>query len=252
MADKVVLEYVNKIAPLIVAEGKRRGYRVFSTVIAQAIVESRYGLSDLARIYNNHFGLKAGAAWVIKGNPSAVMKTKEEYKPGTLTTIKDAFRVYPDMASGVKGYYDFISTKRYENLKSAITYRQYAEMLKADGYATASHYVDTLCDRVAKYGLYVYDTGGSLQMPVEWEIGMTYTTQQDLNVRFEPDGDKKPFECLTENAKAHSIIGTSGEGILRRGTNVTIYDIQTIGNTVWLKIPSGWICGKNSRNIYVL
>ena len=32
-------EFINQIAPLIVAEGKKRGYKVFSTVIAQAIIE---------------------------------------------------------------------------------------------------------------------------------------------------------------------------------------------------------------------
>ena len=252
MAVNQVINFVNQIAPLIVAEGQRRGYHVFSTVIAQAIIESRYGQSQLASRYHNYFGLKAGTAWVLTGKPNVVLATKEEYKPGVLTSIKDAFRVYPDMASGVAGYYDFISTKRYANLKTAVTYRQYAEMLKADGYATSNSYVNTLCTTVENYGLTAFDVGLTPYPSSSYQIGRTYTTLQDLNVREEPNGQKIPYEQLTANAKEHAMIGTSGEGILKRGTRVTVKDIQTVGSSVWLKIPSGWICGRNSKNIYVI
>lgn len=249
MSTADVYAFINQIAPLIVAEGTKRGYHVFSTVIAQAIIESRHGQSTLAK-YNNFFGLKCGTAWVLAGKPKVVLSTKEEYTPGVLTSIKDAFRVYPDMAAGVAGYYDFISTKRYANLKTATTYRMYAEMLKADDYATSNSYVNTLCTTVAQYGLAVYDHG---QIPAQglWQIGQTYTTQQDLNVRREPNGELIPFEDLTENAKEHAFISPSGTAILKRGTRVTVKDIQTVGSCVWLQIPSGWICGKNSKNIYV-
>ena len=250
MAVNQVIDFANRIGPIIVREGQKRGYHIYSTVIAQAIIESRYGQSTLASRYHNYFGLKCGTAWVLSGKPSIVLKTKEEYKPGTLTTIKDAFRVYPDIESGVAGYYDFISTKRYQNLKTAVTYQQYAEMLKADGYATSSTYVNTLCNTVKQYGLTAFDVG--LNFPsAQWQIGQTYTTQQDLNVREDPNGSKLRYEDLTENAKEHAFIGTSGEGILKRGTKVTIKDIQTVGSCVWLQIPSGWICGKNSKYTYV-
>lgn len=249
MAVNQVIDFVSKIGPIIVSEGSKRGYHIFSTVIAQAIIESRYGQSTLASKYCNYFGLKSGTSWVLKGKPSIVLKTKEEYKPGTLTTIKDAFRVYPDMEAGVAGYYDFISTKRYANLKEAVTYVQYAQFLKADGYATSSTYVNTLVNTVQQYGLTAYDVG--LFPSAQWQIGQTYTTLQDLNVREDPNGRKIPYEDLTEDAKKHAFIGTSGEGILKRGTRVTVKDIQTLQNSVWLEIPSGWICGKNIKFIYV-
>lgn len=149
-------KFVETIAPLIVAEGKKRGYKVFSTVIAQAVIESNYGQSKLSAGYNNFFGLKCGSKW--KGK-SVNMKTKEEYSVGTLTTIKDNFRAYDTVEEGVKGYYDFISTKRYANLKEAITPLQYAQFLKADGYATSSSYVNTLYSTVSKLGLARYDSG---------------------------------------------------------------------------------------------
>lgn len=146
--------FINHIAPLIQVEAQRRGYPICSTVIAQAIIEGAAGTSKLAHDYHNHFGLKCGSKW--KG-PSVNMKTKEEYSPGTLTSIKDNFRVYSDDVSGVAGYYDFINTSRYANLKTATTAQQYAEMLKADGYATSSSYVSTLMSTVNKYNLTQYD-----------------------------------------------------------------------------------------------
>lgn len=146
--------FIDKIAPLIVAEGKKRGYKVFSTVIAQAIIESAAGTSSLGSKYHNYFGMKCGSAW--KGK-SVNLKTKEEYKVGVLTTIKDNFRAYDSMEEGVSGYYNFINTKRYANLKEASHYKQYAEYLKADGYATSSTYINTLCSTVTKYGLNKYD-----------------------------------------------------------------------------------------------
>lgn len=149
-----VTSFIATIVPYIQKEAKERGYAICSTVIAQAIIESRYGESGLAK-YHNYFGLKCGSAW--KG-ASVNMKTKEEYKVGTLTTIKDNFRAYKDMEAGVKGYYDFISTKRYANLKTAKTYKEYAQMLKADGYATSSTYIQTLCSTVEKYSLYRFDS----------------------------------------------------------------------------------------------
>lgn len=146
--------FLQTIAPLIRTEAEKRGYHSCAAVIAQAIIESAAGTSKLASGYHNYFGLKCGSSW--KG-ASVNMKTKEEYKIGTLTTIRDNFRAYKDMAEGVSGYYDFISGKRYANLKSATDYKQYATLIKADGYATSSTYVNTLCATVEKYGLNSWD-----------------------------------------------------------------------------------------------
>ena len=148
-------KFVNEIAPIIQKVAKEKGYPICSTVIAQACIESAYGTSSLGWKYHNYFGMKCGSSW--KG-ASVNMKTKEEYTVGTLTTIRDNFRVYSSMEDGVRGYYDFISTKRYANLKTATTPQMYAERLKADGYATSSSYVNTLMNTVRKWDLDKYDS----------------------------------------------------------------------------------------------
>lgn len=154
MSASEVKAFIQHIAPIIRAEADRRGYKICSAVIAQAIIEGRYGTSTLAKVYFNHFGLKCGKSWHGK---SVNLKTKEEYQVGNLVTIKDNFRVFDNDFDGVAGYYNFVDTKRYANLKFAADYRQYAEYLKADGYATSSTYVQTLCDTVRKYNLYTWD-----------------------------------------------------------------------------------------------
>lgn len=147
-------EFIPVIAPLVVKVGKNRGYHIFSPIIAQAIIESNWGQSKLAK-YNNFFGLKCGSKW---HGGSVNMKTKEEYTVGTLTTIKDNFRTYPSVEAGIEGYFDFISTKRYANLKTAMQPLEYCQNLKADGYATSSTYVNTLMSTIRKYDLTKYDS----------------------------------------------------------------------------------------------
>ena len=157
-------QFINYIAPMIRAEAKRRGFKICSTIIAQAIIEGAAGTSTLAKTYHNHFGMKCGKSW--KGK-SVNLKTKEEYTVGTLVTIKDNFRVYDSDEAGVSGYFDFVSAPRYANLKECANYKQYAEFLKADGYATSSSYVQTLCNTVTKYNLTRWDESEEIPQHIQ-------------------------------------------------------------------------------------
>lgn len=155
MATKVQIEgFIAKIGPLIKEEAKKRGYKVASPIIAQACLESGYGLSSLSAKYHNYFGMKCGSSW--KGK-SVNLATREEYTPGVITNIRDNFRVYDSMKDGVKGYFDFISYSRYANLKSASTAEQYLTLIKQDGYATSSTYVSSNMQVVKSYNLTRFD-----------------------------------------------------------------------------------------------
>ena len=244
-------QFINHIAPIIRAEATKRGYKICSTVIAQAIIEGRYGNSSLAAPPNhNHFGIKCGSTWLKEGKPAVNMKTKEEYKVGVLSTINDYFRRYPNGdEEGVAGYYDFVAAKRYANLKTATNYREYAQMLKADGYATSSTYVNTLCSTVEKYNLAQWDNASTV---CPYTLNHTYTLCADMYVRLTPKGDKKPFADLSVNAQANGFADSEGFGILKKGAQVTCQGIEQVGTQTWMKIPSGWICCINEGNkIYV-
>lgn len=145
--------FIARIGPLIQAEAKKRGYKVCSPAISQAIFESNWGKSILSAKYFNYHGLKCGAYW--KG-PSVNLKTKEEYSSG-LVSIRDNFRVFASMEEGVKGYYDFISTNRYAKLKSCATPEEYALEIKKAGFATSSKYSETIMSYIKGYNLEQFD-----------------------------------------------------------------------------------------------
>ena len=149
-----IKKFIDEIAPIIQKYAKLYGYKVASPIIAQACIESAYGTSSLGYKYHNYFGMKCGSSWTGR---SVNLSTKEEYKAGTLTSIKANFRVYDSMDAGVKGYFEFISAKRYFNLKTATTAEDYLQKIKADGYATSSTYVSTNMSCVTKYSLTTYD-----------------------------------------------------------------------------------------------
>lgn len=151
-----IRKFVSYIGPMIRSEATKRGYPICSTTIAQAIIEGACGKSSLAEKYHNHFGLKAGQKWLDANKPAVNMKTGEFYS-GKYVTINDWFRKYSSDSDGVSGYYDFISTPRYANLKTATDYIQFATFLKEDGYATSPTYIKTLTDTVKNYGLIQYD-----------------------------------------------------------------------------------------------
>ena len=147
-------QFINEIGYIIQEEAKAKGYQVCSPIIAQACLESNYGVSQLASRWKNYFGMKCGSSW--KGK-SINLSTKEEYIPGQLTTIRDNFRAYDTMEDGVRGYFDFINTKRYANLKSATTPREYLEFIKRDGYATSSSYVNSNMNVISRHDLERFD-----------------------------------------------------------------------------------------------
>lgn len=147
-------KFIEYIAPMMVSEARKRGYNIVSTSIAQAIVEGAAGTSTLAKVHHNHFGMKAGKGY--KGE-YVRMRTKEEYQQGQLVTIYANFRKYPNDESGIQGYYDFLQYKRYANLKHAKDYKQFAEYIRADGWATSFTYRDNLIEKVERYNLTRFD-----------------------------------------------------------------------------------------------
>lgn len=154
-------EFIEQIAAYVKKYAASFGICVHSPIIAQAILESGWSKSKLATIYHNYFGLKCGTKW--KGK-SVNLATQEEYEPGTLTTIKDNFRVYSNMEEGVKGYFEFIQLSRYQNLKGITDPKKYLETIKSDGYATSSTYIQNNMRLIEQYDLTQYDKKGGNTM----------------------------------------------------------------------------------------
>lgn len=172
-------EFVEQIAKCVKKYAYIYGIEVHSPIIAQAILESGWGKSGLASKYHNYFGLKCGSSW--KGK-SVNMATKEEYKVGTLTNIRDNFRVYDSMEAGVKGYFDFINTSRYANLKGVKSPEEYVIRIKADGYATSSKYVDNIIKVIRDNNLKRFDGNGDGNMKKDELTGEVLSGKEIIDI----------------------------------------------------------------------
>ena len=172
-------EFIEQIAKYVKKYAYVYGIEVHSPIIAQAILESGWGKSTLASKYHNYFGLKCGSGW--KGK-SVNMITKEEYKVGTMTSIRDNFRVYDSMEDGVKGYFEFINTSRYSNLKGVKSPEEYALRIKFDGYATSSKYVDNIMRVIHDNKLTRFDRNGDGNMKKEELTGKILTGDEIIDI----------------------------------------------------------------------
>lgn len=172
-------EFIEQIAKYVKKYAYVYGIEVHSPIIAQAILESGWGKSTLASKYHNYFGLKCGRTW--KGK-SVNMITKEEYKVGMMTNIRDNFRVYDSMEDGVKGYFDFINTSRYSNLKGVKSPEEYALRIKFDGYATSSKYVDNIMRVIHDNKLTRFDRKGDDNVKKEELTGKILTGDEIIDI----------------------------------------------------------------------
>ena len=171
--------FIQKVAGKVRKYAPLYGIGVHSPIIAQAIIESGWGESGLASKYHNYFGLKCGSSW--KGG-SVNMTTKEEYKPGVVTNIRDNFRTYEDFDDGIRGYFEFINTSRYVNLKGVKSPDEYVRRIKADGYATSSKYVDNIMKVIRDNKLTRFDGNGDGDMKKEELTGKVLSGKEIIDI----------------------------------------------------------------------
>lgn len=119
-----------------------------SITLAQGILESRYGTSELASKSNNHFGIKCHKSW----NGQSV-KYDDDAKD-------ECFRKYLTAAESFRDHSSFLSTRgRYSDLfkLSIYDYKGWAKGLRKAGYATNPKYADHLIKIIEEEQLYVFD-----------------------------------------------------------------------------------------------
>lgn len=202
-------QFIDAVAANVQKYAPQYDIRVCSPIIAQAILESGWGSSKLASKYHNYFGLKAGSGW--KGK-SVNLKTQEEYTPGKLTTITDAFRVFDSMEDGIRGYFDFIQFPRYKNLRGITDPQKYLETIRADGYATSSQYVTNNMALVREYDLTKYDRKGSevamgkVEKAVQWMENTAKDNSHGYDQRYRW-GEKGDYDCSAAVITAYQNAG---------------------------------------------
>ena len=148
--------FIQELAPT--AEKMDQRYHVPASIsLAQAILESNWGKSELAARYNNLFGVKA-ALW----EPHVKLETKE-YENGKWITVTASFRTYWSWEESMKDHVKLMingtdwNQKQYEKVIQAKDYRQAAYALQQAGYATDPTYAEKLISMIETYQLYRYD-----------------------------------------------------------------------------------------------
>ncbi|SDG05867.1 Flagellum-specific peptidoglycan hydrolase FlgJ [Pedobacter terrae] len=140
------LSYIDEFKGVAIEEMNSAGIPA-SITLAQGILESGSGNSDLAKYANNHFGIKCTSEW----------KGKNYFRDDDQKN--DCFRVYKDARESFRDHSEFLKRKRYSFLfqLDKNDYKSWAQGLKTAGYATNPRYPDLLINTIEKYQLYQYD-----------------------------------------------------------------------------------------------
>ena len=150
-------DFIERIAMYVQRYAPSYSIEVHSPIIAQAILESGKGTSELAIRANNYFGLKfrAGRCSTCIGIYEKI--GSEQNKDGSYVSTSMQWCKFADMEGSVIGYFDFINIPNYANLKGVTDPRTYLENIRSDGYATSLKYVDKVMAVIEKYDLTKYD-----------------------------------------------------------------------------------------------
>lgn len=123
--------------------------------LAQGIMESGAGKSDVATNANNHFGIKSLGGW-----------SGGVYRAWDDEAVKSKFRVYSSVRESFEDHSQLIkNNNRYQSLFniSIYDYRGWANGLQRAGYATAKNYAKALIGYIDAYQLYSINGGVKLK-----------------------------------------------------------------------------------------
>ena len=161
-------DVVKNIGALFTADQKKTGI-LASVSMAQFILESGYGKSELAQNANNLFGMKcslsgndwSGSTW--DGTNKYIKKTREQNADGSYEIITADFRKYLCIEDSIADHSAYLlgakngNELRYAGLKGCTDYKKAIQIIKDGGYATAFSYVQELCSIIERYNLTQFD-----------------------------------------------------------------------------------------------
>ena len=140
--------YIERYAAIAVSEMYRSGVPA-SITLAQGLLESGYGRSELAIKSNNHFGIKCHNGW----------QGEKVYHDDDAKG--ECFRKYDNPEESYRDHSDFLRYRdRYKFLfdYKITDYKSWAYGLKKAGYATDPNYSSKLINLIEEYNLHQYDT----------------------------------------------------------------------------------------------
>lgn len=152
--DHAAYSYIEQYSELAVVEMHRSGIPA-SITLAQGLLESSNGQSDLATNANNHFGIKCKSYW-----RGMTYYHKDDDKNAKGQLINSCFRAYDNAIDSYVDHTNFLKeSDRYSILFSFSTtdYISWAHGLKSCGYATDPNYATKVIARIEQFQLDRYD-----------------------------------------------------------------------------------------------
>lgn len=154
-------EFIGYIGQIASQDWQERGICLPSVVVAQAILESGWGESELATNANALFGIKKNG-WTGK----TYTKAAREQKPdGTYYVVVDEeWRAYEDWEQSIVDHNDYLATRekakgvlRYKDIIGNSDYKAVCQLLKDCGYSTSLDYPQKLISLIETYELTKFD-----------------------------------------------------------------------------------------------
>lgn len=244
-------DFIKLISNAVCFENKKRGYPLFSSVvIAQAILETGWGKSNMMMKANAVFGIKATANWNGKVFNS---KTYEVYD-GKIYNITGCFRAYNSIQESVSDYFDLIcKSERYRKALVTSSPNECIQAIKDGGYATDPGYVNKIMTIINSWNLTEFDNKVQ-ETNTMYIKGKNYTLQDNMFVRTGAGTNYsiKAVCELTYDGKNHVLINSPlAQAVLKKGTIVTCLDVIEENGNIWLKIPSGYVAGFHKGVTYI-
>jgi flagellum-specific peptidoglycan hydrolase FlgJ len=150
----IEMQYIETYKDIAISEMHRSGIPA-SITLAQGLLESQAGRSDLALVAKNHFGIKCKSSW---SGPSYYKEDDDLDHRGKLKP--SCFRAYEHVKQSYIDHTDFlVHRERYESLFSygKEDYVNWAIGLQRCGYATDKRYSNKVIGMIKKHGLHAFD-----------------------------------------------------------------------------------------------
>ncbi|MBQ0080115.1 MAG: glucosaminidase domain-containing protein [Alistipes sp.] len=173
-----------------------------SITIAQGILESDSGNSELSRQSNNHFGIKCHKGW----------EGEKVYHDDD--ALGECFRSYPSVEASYQDHSEFLDSRpRYDFLFafSSEDYKSWAYGLKKAGYATAPDYAERLIKLIERYKLFLLDKGIKYEKIVQDETRRSEIAPRTERGAISEKGiDPDYYRVSINTYKGYSIFKSNG------------------------------------------
>ena len=221
-------KYIEKYKDIAISEMHRTGVPA-SIKLAQGMLESSWGQSELSKHANNHFGIKCGKSWT---GPTHFVYD-DDYKNGE--KIKSCFRAFASAHESYVAHSEFLSNPKKERYALLFyfppnDYKSWAYGLKDAGYATDPKYPQKLIKIIEQYELYNYDSGGHIPAYTQ-----ANSTQPTTEVKAYELDNNQEYQDTTSPISIESRDSESSKTVMiteQRGTeNPPLFDKQSSPST---------------------